>query len=71
MNEQTKKRKSKKEKYIKDKYFEKCSGDPLYYRPKGEMMFVLSPISLPTILRLIVKILEQENWDGVNWVKTT
>ena len=58
-------------KYIKDKYFEKKVGDPTYYRPKSDKTLNLAPHSLMTIIDLIIKILEQENWDGVTWVKNT
>ncbi len=63
---------TKKQKYIKEKYFKVGDDkDPLYYRPITDNFMRLAPHSLMVIIDLIIKILEQENWDGLNWVKTT
>ena len=61
---------NKREKYIKDKYFEQTGSNPHYHSPKTNMMLVLSPISLPAVLRLIVEILEKENDGEINWAKS-
>lgn len=61
---------NKREKYIKDKYFEQNGFNPHYYTPKTNKTLVLSKISLPPVLRLIVEILEKENNGEINWAKS-
>jgi len=51
---------NKRQKYIKDKYFEVKGNDPFYYYPKSDKMLYMSPYTFDRVLDLIIKILEQE-----------
>ncbi len=60
---------NKRQKYIKDKFFELVDHDPLQYAPKDDELFKLAPHNLMRIINLIIKILEEENDGEINWAK--
>ncbi len=62
---------NKRQKYIKDKFFELVDHDPLQYSPKGDELLKLAPHNLMRIINLIIKILEEENDGEINWAKIT
>jgi len=66
MNELT-----KRQRYIKEKYFKVSGRDPFYYCPISNEKIKLSPISLDRIIDMIINILEEEYDGEINWVKIT
>ena len=62
---------NKRQKYIKDKFFELVDHDPLQYSAKDDELLKLAPHNLMRIINLIIKILEEENDGEINWAKIT
>ena len=51
---------TKRQKYIKEKYFKVSCRNPFQYSPISNERLTFSPISLERIIDLIIKILEEE-----------
>ncbi len=62
---------NKKQKYIKEKYFELADHDPLRYAPVDDESLLLAPHSLMRIINLVIRILEKEYDGELNWEKIT
>jgi len=62
---------TKRQKHIKKKYFKIMYHNPLHYCPLSDETFRLAPHNLIKVIDIIINILEQEEWDGITWVKTT
>lgn len=58
---------TKRQKYIKKKYFKKVDHDPLHFAPISDESFKLAPHTLIKVIDIIINILE----DDVIWEKTT
>lgn len=62
---------TKRQKYIKKKYFKILCHDPLHYCPISDENIALTTSTLIRIIDMIINILETEDRDGVMWVKIT
>jgi len=59
------------QKIIKERYFKRVNGDPLYYCPINDESIKLAPYTFIKILDIIINILEEE-WDSdIIWGKNT
>ena len=63
--------KTKRQKYIKEKYFKLVDHNPLHYAPLCDEKFRLSPMSLEMIINMIINILETEAEGEIKWEKIT
>jgi len=62
---------TKRQKYIKEKYFKILYHNPLHYCPISDERIRLAPITLERIIDMVINILETEECDGVLWEKIT
>lgn len=62
---------TKRQKYVKEKYFKPIDGDPGYYKCIYDDGLNLFPYTMYKLIDIIIKILEEESDGEINWGKIT
>lgn len=62
---------TKRQKYIKEKYFKIVDRNPLHYAPLCDDKLKLTVTNLGRVIDLIINVLEEEQEGEINWVKIT
>jgi len=62
---------TKRQKYIKERYFKHTNGDPAYYKCIYDDGLNLFPYTMYKLIDIIIKILEEESDGERKWGKIT